>query len=134
MKKKGIAKEVDSAKRAIIKARYKLFPELDFSKDGYTLKLDTTLKVVDGHLTYLLTVTSPDGIRVKYFYDKESGLKVMQYTDVPNATVMKFSDYRDINTGIKIPFNEKNGVDGAPVEYKITGATANGGVPDYIFK
>ena len=134
MKKKGVAKEVDSVKRANVKARYKLFPELDFDKGGYTLTLDSMLKVVDGRLTYLLTVTSPDGMRVKYFYDKENGLKVMQYTDVPNATVMKFSDYRDINTGIKIPFNEKNGIDGDPVEYKITGATANDGVPDYIFR
>jgi len=133
-KKRGVIKEVDSAKRVNVKARYKLFPELDFDKCGYTLALDTMLKVVDGKLTYMLTVTSPDGLRIKYFYDRDSGLKVMQYNDVPNSTIMKYSDYREINTGIKIPFNEKNGIDGDPVEYKITDVKVNTGVADAIFR
>jgi hypothetical protein len=47
---------------------------------------------------------------------------------------MEFSDYRDINTGVKIPFAEKNGINGTPIEYKITSATANTGLTNETFK
>ncbi|WP_428329580.1 M1 family metallopeptidase [Mucilaginibacter sp.] len=117
-----------------VKARYKLFPELDFMKDGYTAKLDADLKVVNGQLAYLLVVTSPDNISVKYFYDIKTGLKVKQYTDVPNSTVMEFTDYRDINTGVKIPFSDLNSVNGQPITFKLQSATANTGLTNETFK
>ncbi len=120
--------------RGAVKARYKLFPELDFNKAGYSMKLDSELKVVSGHLAYLVTVTGPDGIRVKYFYDAKTGLKIKQYTDVPNSTRMEFGDYRDINTGVKIPFDETNSINGEPIGYKVTSATANTGLSDDTFK
>jgi hypothetical protein len=120
--------------RAAVKARYKLFPELDFNNTGYTLQLDSALKVVNGHLAYLVTVTGPDGVRVKYFYDQQSGLKLKQYTDVQNSTKMEFDDYREINTGVKIPFTEKNSINGEPIDYKIKSATANAGLSNDIFK
>jgi hypothetical protein len=120
--------------RGAVKARYKLFPELDFNSSGYTMVLDSAIKVVNGHLAYLITVTGPDGIRVKYFYDQQSGLKIKQYTDVQNSTKMEFDDYRDINTGVKIPFTEKNAINGEPIDYKIKSATANTGLPNDTFK
>jgi len=120
--------------REAVKARYKLFPELDFAKQGYTMQLDSALKVVNGQLAYLVTVTGPDGIKVKYFYDQKTGLKVKQYTDVQNATRMEFSDYRAINTGIKIPFDEKNAINGDPIEYHLKSATADTGLSNDMFK
>jgi hypothetical protein len=124
----------DNSDKAAVKARYKLFPELDFNKAGYTLSLDSTLKVVNGQLAYLVTVTGPDSVKVKYFYDQKTGLKLRQYTDVPNSAKMEFSDYRDINTGVKIPFDEKNAINGDPIEFKIKSATANTGLSDDTFK
>ncbi len=116
-----------SEKGAVL-ARYKLFPELDFSKQGYTAVLDTNYQVVNGQLAYLVTVTGPDNITVKYFYDQKTGLKVKQYTDVANATIMEFSNYQNVTTGIKLPFSEMNSVNGQPIEFKVQSATVNTGV------
>jgi hypothetical protein len=120
--------------KGAVRARYKLFPELDFGKTGYAMQLDSSLKVVNGQLAYLITVSTPDGVKVKYFYDQKTGLKLKQYTDVPNATVMEFDDYQGINTGVKIPFTEKNGINGTPITFKIKSATANTNLTDDTFK
>ena len=124
-----VAKEKHS-----VEARYKLFPELNFGKTGYTAQLDPGFKVVDGQLAYLITVTNPDGIRVKYFYDMKTGLKVKQFTDVPGSTVMEFGDYRDIDTGIKIPFSEKTNIVGQAIDFKVKSAKVNSGLADDLFK
>jgi hypothetical protein len=120
--------------KASVMARYKLFPELNFGDAGYSMQLDPNLKVVDGQLAYLVTVTSPEGIRVKYFYDQKTGLKIKQYTDVPGSTVMEFGDYREVTGGIKIPFDEKTAVVGYPIEYKVKTATVNVGLTNDTFK
>jgi len=116
------------------KPRYMLFPELSFDKSGYIVVLDPNLKVVNGQLAYELTVTNPDGIRVKYFYDMKTGLKLRQYTDVPGSAVMEFDDYRNIETGIKIPFSEKTNIVGQPIEFKVKSTKVNSGLADDLFK
>jgi hypothetical protein len=123
-----------NSEKSSVKARYRLFPELEFNKTGYSMQLDPKLQVIDDELAYLVTVTGPDGVRVKYFYDQKTGLKIKQYTDVPNSTIMEFGDYRDINTGIKIPFSEKTTIVGQPIEFKVKSAMANGGMSDSIFR
>jgi len=133
LKQQGRMQKVAGQEKGAVKARYKLFPELDFDKPGYTVKLDDKYGIVNGAPVYLVTVTQPDGISVKYFYDAKTGLKVAQYAAVPNATHMEFSDYRDINTGVKIPFAEVNSIVGFPINYKVTGATANTNLSDDIF-
>ncbi|MEO6632071.1 MAG: M1 family metallopeptidase, partial [Mucilaginibacter sp.] len=125
---------VGKTEKGAVQARYKLFPELDFAKQGYTAVLDTNYQVVNGQLAYLVTVTSPDNTTVKYFYDQKTGLKVKQYTDVVNATVMDFSNYQNVNTGIKLPFSEMNSVNGQPIEFKVQSATANTGIGNEVFK
>jgi hypothetical protein len=117
-----------------VKVMYKLFPELDFNKPGYSLKLDSALKVINGQLAYEITVTQPDGIGVKYFYDQKTGLKVKQYTDVPNSARLEFSNYQSIATGVKIPFTELNNINGDPIEYKIVSAVPNTAIPNETFK
>ncbi|HVV55601.1 MAG TPA: hypothetical protein VHC47_09765, partial [Mucilaginibacter sp.] len=129
-----VATLTSATEKAAVMARYKLFPELDFDKPGYTMKLDSTLKIVNGNLAYQLTVTQPDGISVEYFYDQKTGLKLKQYADVANASHLEFSNYQDINTGVKIPFTEGNNVNGAPIDYKVKSATANTGLSDDTFK
>ncbi|MGZ3944632.1 MAG: M1 family metallopeptidase [Mucilaginibacter sp.] len=132
-KQQGRLQKIAGQEKGAVKARYKIFPELDFDKPGYTVKLDDKYSIVNSVPAYLVTVTQPDGITVKYFYDAKTGLKVAQYATVANATHMEFSDYRDINTGIKIPFAEVNSIVGFPINYKVTGATANTNLSDDIF-
>ena len=117
-----------------VKIRYKLFPELDFGKPGYTMQLAPTMQVVNEQLAYMLTVTYPKGVKVKYFYDSKTGYKIKQFTDVLNSTVMEWSDYKEIPTGIKVPFTEKTSVIGLPVEYKVKSATVNAGISNDVFK
>jgi hypothetical protein len=130
----GRASKLSPTEVGAVKARYKLFPELDFNKSGYTLKLDNDLKVVNGALAYKILVTSPDGFSTNYFYDQATGLKIKQYTNVPNSTRMEFGDYQTINTGVKVPFSEKNSLNGTPLQYKIKSAVANSGLTDDTFK
>lgn len=120
-------------KQAVL-SRYKLFPELYFDNAGNTVKLSDTLKVVNGQLAYLITVTAADGLKVNYFYDAKTGLKIKQYTDVPNATRVEFSNYQDAGVGIKIPFTEVNSILGQPVTYKVSSATANTGLTVESFR
>ncbi len=123
----------NTEKQAVL-SRYKLFPELDFNKDGYSAKLHDSLKLVSGQLAYHVTVTGPGGGSVNYFYDMKTGLKLKQFADFPNSTRMEFSDYQTIDSGIKIPFTELNSVFGYPVTFKISSATVNSGLTNESFK
>jgi len=133
---KQLNKPVDLAKdvKAAVRNRYKLFPELDFNKPGYTMQLDPALKIVNDQLAYLITVTSPDGVKINYYYDMKTGLKIKQYTVAPLGTVMEWRDYRDIETGIKIPFDEKTTVVGQPIEFKVKSTKVNSGLSNDLFK
>jgi hypothetical protein len=125
----GITKE---AQRNTIR-RFGFFPELNYSKPGYVLTLEKTVQVIGDKFAYLVTVTYPDGVRVKQYFDTKTGLKLKQATDVANAVPTQFDDYRDIG-GIKIPYSTKTVLMGAPVELKVSQATANTGLTDQEFK
>ncbi len=117
--------QVDNTVKSQIKARYTLFPELDYTQPGYVLTLDPMTQIVNGELAYLVVVTRPDGLKVRNYFDTKTGLKVKQVTDVQGASVNEFSDYRAINGGIKIPYTFVTGLLGESVEFKITDAVAN---------
>ncbi|MFI5163201.1 MAG: M1 family metallopeptidase [Sphingobacteriales bacterium] len=134
MKSGGRPQKLNPTEAGPVHARYKLFPELDFDKPGYTMTIDDKYNIVNGTLAYEVTVKDPNGQSVKYFYDQKTGLKLKQYTDAPNATHMEFNNYQSINTGVKIPFAEKNTVNGNPIDFKITSATANTNLTDDTFK
>jgi hypothetical protein len=112
----------------------KAFPETDFDKPGYTLILDPKMQVVNGQLAYLVTVTFPDGIRIKYFYDEKSGLKLKQYEDSPRRLVTEFGDYQEISNGTKIPYSEKTTLaSGRAVEFKVKSVKVNVGMDDSLW-
>jgi hypothetical protein len=125
---------MDNTIRSQTKARFLPFPELDYEKVGYVLTLADNLQVVGDQLAYLVTVTRPDGLKVKSYFDTKTGLKIKQLTDTPGSTVMEFSDYREVNGGVKIPFDVKTAVLGQPVDFKVSGAVANSGLTDAQFK
>jgi len=125
---------VNDLVRAQLKARYIPFPELDYAKPGYILMLSPTLQVVGSQLAYLVMVTRPDGVRVKNYFDSKTGLKIRQITDSPGSTASEYGDYREVNGGVKIPYDIKTTVLGQPVEFKVSGAVANSGLTDGQFK
>ena len=89
---------------------------------------------MNDQLAYLITVTSPDGVKIKYFYDQKTGYKVRQYTAVANSNVTDYSDYRDVNTGIKIPFTQNATIVGQPVTFTVKTATVNSNLANDLFK
>jgi hypothetical protein len=113
--------------------RFGFFPELDYGKEGYTLTLDNSLRVVGETPAYLVTITHPDGVKVKAYFDSVTGYKLKQVTDVPNSSPTEFGDYREAG-GIKIPYNVKTILLGVPVEFKVSNATANTGLTNEQFK
>lgn len=119
--------------RATLKARFLMFSELSYT-NGYILDLAPTQQVVGDNLAYLVNVTTPDGVKVKTYFDTKTGLKLKQYIDAPNSTVTEYSDYREVNGGVKIPFDMKTSIIGQPVDFKVTGAVANSGLTDGQFK
>ncbi len=125
---------LDNSMKTAIRQRYRLFPELDFNRNGYSMTLSPNLQVVNDQLAYLITVTSPDGVKVKYFYDQKTGLKVEQHTDVANSAAVEYSDYRDIATGIKIPFIQNATIAGQPVTFTVKTATVNTNLSNDLFK
>ena len=125
---------LDNEIKAAVRQRYRLFPELEFGKSGYTMLLSQSMQVVNDQLAYLITVTSPDGVKIKYFYDQKTGYKVRQYTAVANSNVTDYSDYRDVNTGIKIPFTQNATIVGQPVTFTVKTATVNSNLSNDLFK
>lgn len=117
-----------------IRDKYKLFPELDFGSKGYSMELSPRLQVIDSRLTYLVTVTYPDGIKVKYYYDQATGLKTRQMVDEPNAVVSDYADYQATASGIKVPFTEKTAILGLGIDFKVKEATTNTNFPDSELK
>jgi hypothetical protein len=108
----------------------KPFPEMDFDKPGYTVVLDSRMQTLNGQLAYLVTVTFPDGTRMKYYYDEKSGLKLRQYEDFPEKLITEFGDYKDISNGVKIPYSEKTTLNGRLVEFKVKSVKVNAGMDD----
>ncbi len=110
------------------------FPELDFDKPGYTMMLDPKMQVVGDQLAYLVTVTSPDGVRMKYYYDNKSGLKLKQNEDLSKRMPVEFADYRELPNGVKIPYDEKSATpSGRAAEYKVKTVKINSGLDDSLW-
>ena len=117
-----------------IRNRYRIFPELDYDKAGYKVELAPVMQVVDGQLAYLITVTNPEGIRARQYYDPKTSFKIKRITDVAGSVPSLYSNYQSIVTGVKIPYTEKTFVGGVATEFKVTGATVNSGLTNDDFK
>lgn len=119
--------------KMFMKAKNKLFPEFNYGKN-YTLQLAPRLSLIDKQLAYLVTITTPDGLIIKNYYDYKTWLKIKQSFGFQGVSSVEYGEYREINGGIKIPFNEKSFTDGQLVEYNVTNVTVNSNIPDEFFK
>ncbi len=134
VKEGGRSRELSDHMKYASRDLVRAFPEMDFSNTGYTMTLDPKMQVAGGQLAYLVTVTFPDGIRMKYFYDQKSGLKRKQYEDSPKRVVTEFGDYRELSNGIKIPYSEITPIpNGRAVEYKVDSVKINEGMDDHLW-
>ncbi len=124
---------LDNAYKNHLIDRFGFFPELDYNKKSYTITLDSTLHAVNEQLVYQVTVTHPDGTNVKCYFDPKTNLKVRQITDVAGSSASDLSDYREVD-GVKIPYDIKTIIAGAPVELKVNSAAANTGLTNDMFK
>ncbi|MBF9252067.1 M1 family metallopeptidase [Pontibacter sp. 172403-2] len=116
---------LDEETKNQLKLTNKLFPELDYTQKGYSLQLAPVLQVVDKKLAYLVTVTTPQGLEVKNYYDAETGLKIKQTAETPDGlAVTEWSDYQPVATGIKIPFTETS----SGFEFKVKDVKINSGL------
>jgi hypothetical protein len=120
--------------KSLAKAKYQLFPELEYGKPGYKIELAPNMQVINNELAYIVTVTNPDGVRVKNYYDQKTGYKVRKLTDVPNATPTDYGNYQSISSGIKIPFTEKTNAGGYPLQLKVNEAVVNSNISNDVFK
>lgn len=125
---------VSSVEKPRIRNRYRLFPELDYGKSGYTLALAPALQVVGDKLAYLVTITNPEGVRVKHYYDSKTGFKIKRITDITGSMPSFYDDYRGITTGVKIPYAEKTFVGGSMTDFKITDVLVNSNLSNDTFK
>jgi Peptidase family M1 domain len=110
------------------------FPETEFDKPGYTITLDPKMQVVGTQLAYLVIVTSPDGIRMKYYYDNKSGLKLKQNADGSPRMPTEFGDYRELSNGVKFPYYERSAIAaGRVTEYTVKSVKLNSGLDDSLW-
>ena len=126
----------DAQDRKMVRALtiwYDPFPELDFARNGYTLSLAPKIQLVNEKPAYGITATSADGIQLQYFYDFYTGLKLKDRRFYPSSRSNEYADYRELNSGIKIPFSWE-GDAGNYLKYKVTSVKVNTGISDDVFK
>jgi len=110
--------------KSAIKEKHKLFPELDYLKPGYNVQLAPMMQVMNDSLVYQVTVTTPDSIKIKIYYDGKTGLKLREIMDGPGSAPIDYTNYRDVN-GVEIPFTEKTQYLGEPLDFNVKSAVVN---------
>jgi hypothetical protein len=90
--------------------------ERDYQKLGYKASL-TDAKMLDGKIALEITYESPDGVKEKRFYDKESGL-LIQVIAADGSTV-KYTQYAEVD-GMMLPTKAELSIMGQTAEATIT--------------
>ena len=119
---KGTNIKLSSTDKLAIRQKHKLFPELDYLKPGYILQLSPTMQIINDTLVYLVTITTPDSIKIKTWYNQQTGYKMRESID--GATPVDYTDYREVN-GIEIPYTKKSPYMGEATEFKVKSVWVN---------
>ncbi|MBN8853668.1 MAG: hypothetical protein BGO55_11910 [Sphingobacteriales bacterium 50-39] len=120
--------------RKEIKEDAKLFPELDFNRDGYKTEL-TSIRNINGKDAYEVKVTLPSGNVSTYYYDVNTGYKIKaSMTGMGgNTSTVDYSDYRDVN-GFKFPYHVVMDQGELVLDMKVESVKLNTGLTDADFK
>ena len=115
--------------------KYKLFPELYGIDAHATLLLNDKPQIVNNLPAYELKLTTPDSLHISLFFDMITGFKIKQILNVPGGTyTSEYGDYREIKTGLKIPFTEKINDGGQVFQLQVSKVDINEGIDDALFK
>jgi hypothetical protein len=116
-----------------LQKRAKIFPELNYNKQGYETKL-LGVQQTNGNKLYVVQVTTPSGSKIKDYFAADNGLKVKQEM-MQNERVSKvtFADYQEVK-GVKIPFKQTANGFGNGVEMSVQKVKINSGLKDSNFK
>ncbi|NNE13979.1 MAG: insulinase family protein [Saprospiraceae bacterium] len=112
------------------KAQSKMFDQLDYLSDGYTLEVKG-IEDVNGESCYKVSVQTPGGDKITEFYSVKTSLlmKTVSNQEGPNGQAVtisnELSDYKEID-GIPFPHKIKTmGAMPMPIEMTMTDAKVN---------
>lgn len=115
-----------------LKASAVIFPELNYEKLGYTLKM-RDIESVDGKDAYKIAITNPAGITSIHFFDVESGLRVKEINDSEQgSSIVTYKNYISIEE-IKFPFEFEQSMGMQMLEMKVSEILINSEIDDSIF-
>lgn len=117
--------QLSAQDKQVIKETKKVFPELDYFKQGYTVVLEKRMQLVNDQLAYLVTVTTPDGLKIRNYYDSKTGFKLRIQADVPDANPIDYADYRALPNGVTLPYLMKMESFGQQLEFKVKSVIVN---------
>lgn len=132
----GQKTELQGSQLDEMRLQAKLFPEMDYTGEGYQLTLND-VEDIDGNPAYKVVITKPTGVTTTEFYDVATGYKVRtvstQETQMGAITVTaSMNDYRDVE-GVKIPFAVKQQTGPQTMDMKVVSVELNSGVSDDVF-
>jgi len=130
----GQTPALDEDARRDLKEGEKLFPELDFSKEGYKTAL-TSIKVLNGKDAYEVKVTLPSGEVTAYYYDVNTGYKVKMVTTDKHGQsgTVDYGDYRDAG-GVKFPYHQVVDRGEVVLDLTVSSIKTNSGLTDAEFR
>src|SRR5699024_1683765 len=130
---RGQEQTLDPDRKKALKNDTAIFPELNYSKNGYKMEL-LGIRAGDEGKVYVVKVTTPSGAVVKNYYSVESGLKMETKTTMDgNSSKTSFSDYREVN-GIMVPFSQSMSTLGRSLDVSVEEVKINSGIEDSTFK
>ncbi len=103
---------------------------------GVTFSYEGTENVNDKPC-HILKLTSESGVTSKYYFDDETGLKVLEKKNTqtqmgPMAQTIEYSDYKEVS-GVKFPHKLKQSFGPQTVEVNVSSIKINTNLSDDIF-
>jgi hypothetical protein len=110
-----------------------MFPVLKYNDKGYNTKL-LGVKYANGKKLYVVQVKTPAGVQIKDYYDIDTGLRMKHETKNGSQTSeITYSNYQKVK-GIKIPFKRTTNQLGRGATMKVQEVKINSGLKDSNFK
>jgi hypothetical protein len=130
---RGQKRPVTEKQKESLQKRAVMFPVLKYDSSDYQTKL-LGVEYHNGSKLYVVQITTPNGARMKDYYDAKSGLKVIHKSKIGGqANKVTYSDYKNVN-GIMIPFKQTTNMLGRGMEMKVQKAKINSGLKDSSFQ
>lgn len=130
----GQSMPVGEAELNALRDQATMFPETNYTKDGYKLELKGA-EPIEGSQAYRVDVTTPDGKTKTEYYDTKTGFKIREIQKSPEGVVTNdWADYREVE-GLKFPFKMTiTGMAPFPIVFDVEAVELNKGVDDALFK